>query len=126
MSKQDENKELVKKLLDTAFNKKDVEAAAELLTDRYIQHNPSVPTGKSGFRQAIPGFYQMFPDLSWELKNIWADGDHVIAHSHYHFAKEGNGNAIVDIFRIVDGKVDEHWDVSQEIPDKMAHDNGMF
>ncbi|MCI0563877.1 MAG: ester cyclase [Nitrososphaera sp.] len=121
-----DNKELVKKLLDTAFNKKDVKAAAEMLTERYIQHNPSVPTGKKGFLQAIPGFYKMFPDMKWELKRIFAEGDFVIVHSHYLFTKEGRGSAIVDIFRIKDGKVDEHWDVMQEIPEKMAHDNGMF
>ena len=122
----EENKELAKKLLDLAFRKKDVKAAGDLLTDQYIQHNPNVPTGKAGFLEAIPQFYQMFPDLQWELKNIWADGDYVITHSLYRFTKEGNGSAIVDIFRIKDGKVDEHWDVIQEIPDKMAHNNGMF
>jgi predicted SnoaL-like aldol condensation-catalyzing enzyme len=121
-----DNKDLVKKLLDTAFNKKDVNAAAEMLTERYIQHNPNVPTGKAGFLQAIPGFYKMFPDLKWELKRIFGEGDFVIVHSHYTFTKEGRGSAIVDIFRIKDGKVDEHWDVMQEIPEKMAHDNGMF
>ena len=122
----EQNKELVKKLMDLAFVKKDVNAAAELITDRYIQHNPNVPTGKTGFLQGIPTFYQMFPDLKWELKHIWSEDDYVIMHSHYHFTKEGNGTAIVDIFRIKDGKVDEHWDVIQDIPDKMAHNNGMF
>ncbi|HYV93562.1 MAG TPA: nuclear transport factor 2 family protein [Chitinophagales bacterium] len=122
----DQNKELAKRLLELAFIKKDVNAAAELITDEYIQHNPNVPTGKAGFLEAIPHFYQMFPDLKWELKHIWSEGDHVIAHSHYHFVKEGNGSAVVDIFRIKDGKVDEHWDVIQDIPEKMAHNNGMF
>jgi predicted SnoaL-like aldol condensation-catalyzing enzyme len=126
MPDQEQNKELIKQLLDTAFNKKDVNAAAEMITDRYIQHNPGVATGKAGFLQGIPGFYKMFPDLSWQLKQIWADGDYVIVHSLYHYTKEGNGNAIVDIFRVKDGKADEHWDVSQVIPDKMAHSNGMF
>src|SRR5437763_1438854 len=74
----EQNKELAKKLMDLAFIKKDVNAAAELITDRYIQHNPNVPTGKAGFVQGIPMFYQMFPDLKWELKNIWSDGDYVI------------------------------------------------
>ena len=122
----EQNKELAKKLLELAFTKKDVNAAAELITDEYIQHNPGVPTGKSGFVNAIPFFYQMFPDLKWDLKHIWADGDYVIVHSHYQFAKEGNGSAVVDIFRIKDSKIDEHWDVLQEIPATMAHNNGMF
>jgi predicted SnoaL-like aldol condensation-catalyzing enzyme len=122
----EQNKELAKKLLELAFTKKDVNAAAELVTDEYIQHNPGVPTGKSGFVNAIPFFYKMFPDLKWELKHIWADGDYVIIHSHYQFTKEGTGSAVVDIFRIKDGKIDEHWDVIQEIPEKMVHSNGMF
>jgi len=95
-----------------------------MLTDRYIQHDPNMPTGRKGFMEGIPAFYKMFPDLKWELKNIWADGDYVIAHSLYRFAK--SGNSVVDIFRMKDGNADEHWDVSQEIPDKIAHGNGMF
>lgn len=122
----EKNKELVQRLLQTAFNEKNVNAAAELLTERYIQHNPNVPTGKAGFFQAIPGFYSMFPDLKWTLKKIWTEEDFVIVHSHYQFVKTGNGSAVVDIFRVKDGKVDEHWDVMQDIPDKMAHSNTMF
>jgi predicted SnoaL-like aldol condensation-catalyzing enzyme len=120
------NKEIVKKVLDTAFNKKDAQTASQMLTDRYIQHNPLVPTGKEGFVQGITGFLKMFPDAKWTPKKVWAEGDYVIVHSHYQFVKEGKGNAIVDIFRFKDGKIDEHWDVSQEIPHKMAHNNGMF
>ena len=122
----DANKELITRLLNTAFNEKNVNAAAELLTDGYIQHNPMAATGKKGFLEAIPGFYKMFPDLKMEIKGLIAEGDYVVAHSHYQFAKEGNGSAVVDIFRIKDGKVDEHWDVIQEIPSQMANDNGMF
>ncbi|HSB46612.1 MAG TPA: nuclear transport factor 2 family protein [Candidatus Bilamarchaeum sp.] len=121
-----ENKELVKKLLDTAFNKKDVNAAAAMLSERYIQHNPDVPTGRAGFVKAIPGFYKMFPDLKWELKRIFSDGDFVIVHSLYRYTKDDRGSAVVDIFRIKDGKAEEHWDVIQKIPEKSANDNTMF
>ena len=123
---QEKNIELVEQLLDTAFNRKDARAAAEMLSDSYIQHNPTVPTGKAGFLKAIPEVYREFPDMSWRPKNIWADRDYVIVHSQYKFKVEDNGRATVDIFRIKDGKADEHWDVSQEIPDHMAHTNGMF
>jgi predicted SnoaL-like aldol condensation-catalyzing enzyme len=120
------NKNIVKNVLNKAFNEKNVQAAAEFLTDRYVQHNPQVPTGKAGFLQAIPGLYAAFPDMRWELKQIWADGDYVIAHSLYRYTKDDAGKAIVDIFRVKDGKLDEHWDVAQEIPATMAHENGMF
>jgi predicted SnoaL-like aldol condensation-catalyzing enzyme len=78
----EKNKELVIQLLNTAFNEKNVTAAAELLTDNYIQHNPMVPTGKDGFLQSVPGLYKMFPDLKMEIKRLFADGDYVVAHSH--------------------------------------------
>lgn len=120
------NKEMVKSLLNRAFNEKNVQAAAEMITDRYIQHNPSVPTGKAGFIQAISELIKHFPDTKWELKRIWADGDYVITQSHYQFSNKGNGYAVVDIFKIKSDKVDEHWDVVQEIPDKSANDNTMF
>jgi predicted SnoaL-like aldol condensation-catalyzing enzyme len=120
------NKNIVKNVLNKAFNEKNVQAAAEFLTDRYVQHNPQVPTGKAGFLQAIPGLYAAFPDMRWELKQTWADGDYVIAHSLYRYTKDDAGKAIVDIFRVKDGKLDEHWDVAQEIPATMAHENGMF
>jgi predicted SnoaL-like aldol condensation-catalyzing enzyme len=115
--------EKVKKLLDAAFNERRPEWAAEYVTDGYIQHNPQVPTGKEGLLEALPMFYQAFPMLSWQLKHIWADGDYVIVHSIYNFGKD---NAVVDIFRFDGDQIDEHWDVVQEIPAKMAHNNGMF
>ena len=122
----DAKKATVKNLLNLAFNVKDPTAAANLVTDRYIQHNPNVPTGKAGFLQALPGFYQAFPDISWDLKQIWVDGDYVIAHSNYHYVVGDRGKAVVDIFRFDGDKIDEHWDVHEEIPAEMAHDNGMF
>ncbi len=120
------NKAMIKDVLNMAINEKNANAAAAFLTDRYIQHNPNVPTGKNGFLAGLSEFYKMYPDISWEPKHVWADGDYVIVHSFYRFSKEGPGSAAVDIFRIQDGKIDEHWDVIQDIPDKMAHDNGMF
>src|SRR5215216_2923326 len=108
-AQQEANKALVMELLNKAFNEKNPQAAAELLTDRYIQHSPTVPTGKEGFLQGVPGVHAMFPNLKIDIKHIWADGDYVITHSHYQFTPEGQGMAIVDMFRIENGKVDEHW-----------------
>ena len=122
-TQQEKNKETVKKVLDAAFNKKKPEEAAKYMTDRYIQHNPQVPTGKAGLLAALPGFYEAIPTLKWQPKHLYADGDFVIVHSQYNLGKE---TAIVDIFRFQGDKIDEHWDVAQEIPANMAHSNGMF
>lgn len=124
-SSPERNRAIVIDFLDKAFNKNDVQGAAANVTDEYIQHNPFVPTGKEGFIKGITAFHNAFPKIKWELKHIYTDGDFVITHSLYN---EGKENATVDIFRLKDGKIDEHWDVTQEIPpaDKMAHKNGMF
>lgn len=116
---------LVKQFLDLAFNKNEIEKATELVTERYIQHNPYVADGKTGFIQGIKAFRQQFPQLKWTPKHVFTDGDYVIVHSEYE--KDGP-HATVDIFRIKDGKIDEHWDVDQKIPptDKSANSNTMF
>ncbi len=126
MASEEANKEVILKLLDLGFVQKNVPAAAEYLTDGYIQHSPQVPTGKAGLIRGLTRLHETFPDLAVEVKHIWADGDYVILHSLFRFTKDGPGTAIVDMFRIVDGKADEHWDVRQQIPDMMAHENGMF
>lgn len=120
------NEKLVERILDEAFNKKDVEAAAKLMTKTYFQHNPDVPTGRAAFVKAMLGLYKNAPQTRWKLKRIWADGNFVIVQSHYRFSNEGKGYAVVDIFRIKDGKAAEHWDVVQKIPRKSANNNTMF
>lgn len=120
------NKALITEFLRRIFEVKDPHSAAELITDRYIQHDPEMPTGKAGFLSKLPGLYVEYPELHAEVKNMWAEGDHVIVHSFYRFTPEDRGVAVVDIFRIQDGLVDEHWGIAREIPAEMANDNGMF
>jgi predicted SnoaL-like aldol condensation-catalyzing enzyme len=57
---------------------------------------------------------------------VFADGDYVILHVHNVPTPGARGSAIIDIFRLDDGKVTEHWDVRQEIPEKTANTNTMF
>ncbi|OPY34594.1 MAG: SnoaL-like domain protein [Methanomassiliicoccales archaeon PtaU1.Bin124] len=109
MTPQEGNKETTIRLLDAAFNRKDPARVGSLVTERYIQHNPVVPTGREGLVGALPNFYMVIPTLKWEMKHIWAEGDYVIVHSIYDFGKP---TAVVDIFRFNGDLADEHWDVS--------------
>lgn len=120
-----QNIDTVTRFLDLAFNKNDVEGASKLVTERYMQHDPYVADGKSGFIRGIEAFHQAFPNISWELKHVFVDGDYVITHSQY---EEGDSYATVDIFRMKDGKIDEHWDVKEQIPavSESANKNTMF
>ena len=61
-----------------------------------------------------------------EIKRVFAEGDYVILHVHAVREPGQRGSAIVDIFKLENGKVVEHWDVAQDVPEKAANSNGMF
>jgi len=102
------------------------DAAGRLLSDSYIQHNPEVATGKQAFIAAIGGMLSAFPDFSYDIKRVIAEGDLVVLHAHVRMTKDDRGTATIDIFRVADGKVAEHWDVLQPVPEKAANENTMF
>jgi len=122
----EENKKIVAAFYDAAVNQKDFEKASQYLGARYIQHNPLAADGREGFKSFIAFLKDKFPNNRSEIKRIFADGDYVIFHVHAVREPGTRGNAIVDIFRLENGKVVEHWDVIQPIPEKTTNDNGMF
>ncbi|MFF2821395.1 ester cyclase [Kitasatospora cineracea] len=122
----EENKQTVLAFYQAAINDKDHNAASELLSHSYIQHNPRIADGLEGFREFVETLKADFPQLRAEVKRIFAEGDHVIAHVHGIRVPGGPGTAIVDIFRLEDGRIAEHWDVMQQIPDEASNQNGML
>ena len=122
----EENKKIVAAFYDAAVNQKDFEKASQYLGARYIQHNPLAADGREGFKSFIAFLKDKFPNNRSEIKRIFADGDYVIFHVHAVREPGTRGNAIVDIFKLENGKVVEHWDVIQPIPEKTANNNGMF
>jgi len=114
--------------LDTIFNQKKVAEAFEAYVgDDYIQHNPMVPTGIAAAVEGLSAFVGNGPATPYQFKRVIAEGDLVAVHSHVHLAAEGPGFAVVDIFRVdEDGKIVEHWDVLQAVPETAANDNTMF
>jgi predicted SnoaL-like aldol condensation-catalyzing enzyme len=123
-----------KKKADTiAFYKKalfdgDVENAFRSYAgEAYRQHNPLIEDGMDGVRKFVAWIAANHPDAHGEIKRVFANGDYVILHSHWHgLSNNPRGEAVVDIFRWEDGKVVEHWDVIQPIPEKTANNNTMF
>ena len=120
------NKQTVRALYDAVLDKKDFETASKYLGPKYIQHNPLAADGPEGLKAFIALLKDKFPNNRSEIKRIFADGDYVIVHAHAVREPGTRGNAIVDIFRLENGKVVEHWDVIQPIPEKAANNNGMF
>jgi predicted SnoaL-like aldol condensation-catalyzing enzyme len=120
------NKKVVVEFYAKALNDKDFEAAAKHFGPHYIQHNPNAADGIEGFKKFIEYRREKFPNARSEIKRVLADGDMVILHVHAIREPGERGVAIVDIFRLENGKIVEHWDVVQPIPEKAANSNGMF
>jgi predicted SnoaL-like aldol condensation-catalyzing enzyme len=123
---QETNKKNVVAFYEKALNQKDFEAASKYLGPRYTQHNPIAADGPEGLKAFIQFLRDKFPNSRSEIKRVFADGDYVIVHVHAIREPGTRGRAIIDIFKLENGKVVEHWDVAQDVPEKAANSNGMF
>jgi predicted SnoaL-like aldol condensation-catalyzing enzyme len=118
------NKRLVEAFCAAVFVDHDLSGLDDFMADDYIQHNPDVAQGKAGFREFFETTFRAIPDFRYTLKKIVAEGDLVFVHSTTtgtHTGGEWLGVAptgnrlsfdVVDMFRMEDGKLAEHWDVA--------------
>ncbi len=125
-SQLENNKRVATEFYDAAINRKDFAAASQYLGSSYRQHNPTAADGAEGLRGFIDFLKMRFPNQRGEIKRVIAEGDLVLLHEHSTRGDDTPGRAIVDIFRIENGKVGEHGDVIQDIPAQAANANGMF
>ena len=118
------NKDLVLTAITDVFVKRDVSAFDKYFGENYIQHNPHFPNGTDFLKQVVPAFSSTF---KYEPGVVTENGDIVMVHGRY---EDWNGQNMiaVDIFRVENGKIVEHWDVMQEeiTADKTASGNAMF
>ena len=123
----DVNKDVVTNFYKVAFNDHKPAAAVEkYVGGSYIQHNPTVADGSLPFIDFVNGFVAKNPHLHVDIKRVVAEGDLVVTHVHITTSETDRGVAAIDIFRLEEGKIVEHWDVVQPVPDKPANENGMF
>lgn len=115
-------KAVLAKFGEEIFAKKDFSQLSKLMREDYIQHNPLVPQGREGFQKFFDAWFKASPDFKYELKQIISDGDRVWTYGVYSGTHKGDWLGIpatgksykfdaVDIFRVQDGKLAEHWDV---------------
>ncbi|MFE3603392.1 nuclear transport factor 2 family protein [Streptomyces sp. NPDC059142] len=104
------NTEIVLTAMRELFTEKDISALDRYWAEPYVQHSPQMPSGLDTLRAAVPDL----EGFSWEPKRIAAQGDLVFAHSIVH-GWAPNPVVIVDIFRLEDGRIVEHWDVIQDL-----------
>jgi predicted SnoaL-like aldol condensation-catalyzing enzyme len=121
------NKEVVRAFYELAFNEKQPEeAVSRYVGSRYTQHNPMAADGPQAFVDFVNWYAGENPELTVEIRRMIAEGDLVATHSLITTSPADRGTAAVDIFRVEDGKVVEHWDVLQPVPETAANDNTMF
>jgi predicted SnoaL-like aldol condensation-catalyzing enzyme len=118
------NKDVVARFYNDVFIHHDMTKLDTYLRDDYIQHNPDCPQGKAGFIEFFDVIFKAIPDFRYTLKKMVAEDDIVMAYSATTgthtggewLGKKATGNSldydVVDIFRVQDGKIAEHWDVA--------------
>ncbi|HET6738044.1 MAG TPA: nuclear transport factor 2 family protein [Kribbella sp.] len=115
------------------FGSGDVDAVGALLADDFVSHNPrvvhldpSVTSGRQAFIDYLGGpIGDELVNGTVEAARIISDADHVVVHSRL-ATRDGQELAVVDIFRVRDGLVSEHWDVVQQVPKTPSNQHGMF
>jgi predicted SnoaL-like aldol condensation-catalyzing enzyme len=139
----EENKKIVLEYFELFFNEHRIDEAVDnYQSTTYIQHNPGVPNGPEALKAVMKSLVAQFPDLRFDVKRAFAEGDYVIVHSEMSgvnwmvdgpetpTAGAADGEmptyAVVDIVRMEDGRIAEHWDVIQQVPTQTADGNSML
>jgi predicted SnoaL-like aldol condensation-catalyzing enzyme len=120
------NKQLVLAFYRQLIGNKDAAGARRFMGESYVQHSPYATDGHEGVAEFVKGFKTQFPRHHYDVKRVIAEGDYVVLHLHGQEGLFPHGEAVVDIFRVVDGKVVEHWDVIQALPERSRNSNTPF
>jgi predicted SnoaL-like aldol condensation-catalyzing enzyme len=120
------NRRLVTSMYESVLKPLDSTQVDEFFARDYIQHSPLAATGAQGLKDFLDWARARSPAAEHRVKRMFVDGDYVIAHVHVIINPGEPGNAVVDIFRVANGRIAEHWDVAQEVPAESANANGIF
>ncbi|MCA2211821.1 nuclear transport factor 2 family protein [Jidongwangia harbinensis] len=119
------NKEIILRCYEQFFTHRDLTGLAEVVGEDFVQHSPGAPSGRRAYLDHLAE--AAFFGGTSHIKLVLADGDHVAVHHHMTLAADdGPGLAVVDLWRLENGRIVEHWDVEQPVPEPSSVPNGMF
>lgn len=119
------NKTLVLEFYQQMFGDKDVTAVDRYIGTSYLQHNPTVADGPEVFKETAKKSFEGQPKTKIDVQHMAAENDLVIIHLK-NKKSDGTLTSTIDIFRIADGKIVEHWDAHQDVPKVSANAHPMF
>ena len=121
------NRQIVERFIDLFYRQGRVREAFETYVhEDYIQHNPLAADGREAAIAALEPYFASNPNTIREIHRIIVDGDLAAIHIRTRQNPQDRGFAIVDILRLENGKIVEHWDVIQAVPEQSANPHPMF
>jgi predicted SnoaL-like aldol condensation-catalyzing enzyme len=109
------NLDLVLAMFEAVLRPLDASRVDEFISPDYIQHSQLAPPGREALKEFLRTIKPQSPNAVQEIKHCFVDGDHVILHYHVRRWPEDPGFAVVDIFRVENDMIVEHWDVLQDV-----------
>lgn len=125
-AQEEANLRLVLEMFEQVLNPMDSSAVERFISADYIQHNPSVEPGRESLKAFLDMIREQTPEAVHDVKRAFVDGDHVIVHYHVRRWPGDTGWAVIDIFRVEDGMIAEHWDVMQDVTEGGPNPIGVF
>lgn len=120
------NLDLVMGLFAHVLNPMDSGAVDRFIAPEYIQHSQLAPPGRDALKAFLDMIRAETPQAVHDVKRAFVDGDHVVVHYHVRRWPDDRGWAVMDIFRIENGLIAEHWDVLQDVVEGGPNPNGPF
>lgn len=125
-AQEEANLRLVEQVFAQVLAPMDSQTVEALFAPGFIQHNPGMASGIPALKDALDRTKAAYPRAIYTVKRMMADGGLVMAHVHAIFEPGHPGVALVNIFRVENGLIAEHWDVVQPVETRPKNANGMF
>ena len=120
------NLKLVLDMFAAVLNPMDSAAVDRFISPSYIQHNQMVEPSVASLKAFLDMIREQTPEAVHDVKRAFVDGDHVTVHYHVRRWPGDLGWAVIDIFRVADGLIAEHWDVMQDVTEGGPNPNSPF